>query len=41
MLARACVCQTDMPLLCANIVEGKGDELDGFQMMINCYAGLD
>jgi len=32
---------TDMPVLCANIVEGKGDELDGFQMMINCYAGLD
>uniref|UniRef100_A0A7S3BA92 MPN domain-containing protein n=1 Tax=Haptolina ericina TaxID=156174 RepID=A0A7S3BA92_9EUKA len=32
---------TDMPVLCANVVEGKGDELDGFQMMINCYAGID
>jgi len=31
----------DMPVLCANICQEKGDELDGFQMMINCYAGID
>ena len=30
----------DMPVLCSKVVEGKADELDGFQMMINCYAGL-
>jgi nuclear protein localization family protein 4 len=30
----------DMPVLCAKIVEGKADELEGFQMMINCYGGL-
>ena len=32
---------TDLPVLCSKIVEGKPEELDGFQMMINCYAGLD
>jgi len=32
---------TDLPVLCAKIVDGQADELDGFQMMINCYAGLD
>jgi len=31
----------DMPVLCNKIVEGKADELEGFQMMIYCYAGLD
>jgi len=31
----------DMPVLCSKVVEGKpAEELDGFQMMINCYAGL-
>ncbi len=32
---------TDLPVLCSKIVENKADELDGFQMMINCYAGID
>eukprot|EP00308_Calcidiscus_leptoporus_P012219 CAMPEP_0119354118 /NCGR_PEP_ID=MMETSP1334-20130426/3174_1 /TAXON_ID=127549 /ORGANISM="Calcidiscus leptoporus, Strain RCC1130" /LENGTH=438 /DNA_ID=CAMNT_0007367587 /DNA_START=64 /DNA_END=1380 /DNA_ORIENTATION=- len=33
--------QADMPVLCSKVVEGTpADELDGFQMMINCYAGL-
>lgn len=32
--------QADMPVLCSKVVEGKTDELDGFQMMIDCYAGL-
>jgi len=31
----------DMPVLCNSICEGKADELDGFQMMINCYAGIE
>ena len=31
---------TDLPVLCAKILEEKADELEGFQMMINCYAGL-
>ena len=33
--------KSDLPVLCAKIVENKGDELEGFQMMINCYAGLE
>ena len=33
--------QSDLPILCSKVLEGKGDELEGFQMMINCYAGLD
>jgi len=41
VLANLLDMNTDMPVLCSNIVAGKGDELDGFQMMINCYAGLD
>ena len=32
---------TDLPVLCSKIVENKQDELDGFQMMIYCYAGID
>ena len=32
---------TEMPVLCSTIVEERGNALDGFQMMINCYAGLD
>jgi len=32
--------KVDMPVLCDKVVNGKHDELDGFQMMINCYAGL-
>ena len=31
----------DMPILCAKVVEENGQDLDGFQMMINCYAGLE
>ncbi|EOD21198.1 hypothetical protein EMIHUDRAFT_469859 [Emiliania huxleyi CCMP1516] len=31
----------DMPVLCSKIAEGKAAELEGFQMMINCYAGID
>jgi len=31
----------DMPVLCSKIAEGKADELDGFQMMVNCYAGIE
>ena len=33
--------KSDLPVLCTKIVENKGDELEGFQMMINCYAGLE
>merc|ERR1719240_1810772 len=32
---------SEMPVLCNTIVEGKASELDGFQLMINCYAGLE
>jgi len=32
---------TDLPVLCSKIVENKADELDGFQMMILMYAGID
>ena len=32
---------TEMPVLCSTIVEERGNDLDGFQMMINCYAGLE
>ena len=32
---------TEMSVLCNTIVEGKASELDGFQLMINCYAGLE
>ena len=32
---------TDMPILCSKIVAQDAADLDGFQMMINCYAGLD
>jgi len=32
---------TEMSVLCTTIVEGKESELDGFQLMINCYAGLE
>jgi len=32
---------TEMPVLCNTIVENKAGELDGFQLMINCYAGLE
>lgn len=32
---------TDMPILCSKIVAQDSADLDGFQMMINCYAGLD
>jgi len=31
----------DVPVLCSKIAEGKADELEGFQMMVNCYAGID
>ena len=31
----------DMPVLCSRVVMQQGDELDGFRMMINCYAGID
>ena len=31
----------DMPALCGKVREQSGDDLDGFQMMIRCYAGLD
>ena len=32
---------TDMPILCSKIVAQDAADLDGFQMMINCYAGID
>eukprot|EP00325_Prymnesiales_sp_UTEX-LB-985_P030520 CAMPEP_0174721042 /NCGR_PEP_ID=MMETSP1094-20130205/35187_1 /TAXON_ID=156173 /ORGANISM="Chrysochromulina brevifilum, Strain UTEX LB 985" /LENGTH=437 /DNA_ID=CAMNT_0015921653 /DNA_START=66 /DNA_END=1379 /DNA_ORIENTATION=+ len=32
---------TDLPVLCEKVVAGLSDELEGFEMMINCYAGLD
>lgn len=32
---------TEMPVLCATIVEERAADLDGFQLMINCYAGLE
>eukprot|EP00320_Phaeocystis_rex_P019540 CAMPEP_0119075912 /NCGR_PEP_ID=MMETSP1178-20130426/83468_1 /TAXON_ID=33656 /ORGANISM="unid sp, Strain CCMP2000" /LENGTH=173 /DNA_ID=CAMNT_0007058167 /DNA_START=13 /DNA_END=534 /DNA_ORIENTATION=- len=32
---------TDMPILCSKVVERDTSDLDGFQMMINCYAGMD
>ena len=32
---------SEMPVLCQAILEGKAGELDGFQLMINSYAGLD
>ena len=32
---------TEMTVLCSTILEGKDNELDGFQLMINCYAGLN
>ena len=32
---------TDMPILCSKVVERDSSDLDGFQMMINCYAGID
>ena len=32
---------SEMPVLCNTIVEGKASELDGFQLMINCYAGIE
>jgi len=41
MLANLLDMNTDMPVLCSHVVEAKGDELEGFQMMINCYAGID
>ena len=28
-------------VLCEKILANKAEDLDGFQMMINCYAGLD
>jgi len=31
----------DMPVLCSKILEGNAAELDGFKMMIYCYAGLE
>ncbi|KAL3893100.1 MAG: hypothetical protein SGPRY_014472 [Prymnesium sp.] len=41
MLANLLDMNTDMPVLCSHVVECQQDELEGFQMMINCYAGLD
>ena len=32
---------TEMSVLCSTIVEGRDKELDGFQLMINCYAGIE
>jgi len=34
---------TDLPVLCAKVTEGHADEaeLEGFKMMVYCYAGLD
>jgi len=32
---------TDMPILCSKIVAQDAADLDGFQMMVNCYAGID
>jgi len=32
---------SEMSVLCSTIVEGRDKELDGFQLMINCYAGLE
>jgi len=32
---------TEMSVLCTTIVEGRDTDLDGFQLMINCYAGLE
>ena len=32
---------TEMSVLCSIIVEGREADLDGFQLMINCYAGLE
>ena len=33
--------RAEMPALCGRVREQSGDDLDGFQMMIRCYAGLD
>jgi hypothetical protein len=32
---------TEMAVLCNTVIEGKADELDGFQLMLNCYAGIE
>lgn len=32
--------KADMPVLCNKVVEGSGELDEGFQLMINCYAGL-
>ena len=32
---------TEMGVLCQTILEEKHGEMDGFQLMINCYAGID
>jgi len=32
---------TDMPIICSKVTERDASDLEGFQMMINCYAGLD
>lgn len=32
---------TDMPVLCAKVRDGDNTDLEGFQMMIYCYAGMD
>jgi len=32
---------TDMPILCSKVVARDTSDLDGFQMMINCYAGME
>ena len=32
---------TDLPVLCSKILEEKADEMEGFEMMINCYAGIN
>ena len=31
----------DVPVLCGHLQSGGAAELDGFRMMINCFAGLD
>ena len=32
---------TDMPILCSKVVARDASDLDGFQMMVNCYAGME
>jgi nuclear protein localization family protein 4 len=41
LLANLLDMNTEMPVLCATILEERGSELEGFQLMINSYAGIE